>query len=90
MSTELERIDSIINGFDFAKDKDRVFTYIEFVKMFGFEHNPDTFISHYKEYVTRWANVKNEEITLSDEEFVLTKLIEILKSITLDYSSYEE
>lgn len=90
MSTGLEEIESIINGYNFAKDKDRVFTYIEFVKMFGFEHNSDTFITHYKDYVTQWANVKNEEITLSDEEFVLTKLIEILKSITLDYSSYEE
>ena len=90
MSTELSKIDSIINGFDFAKDKDKVFTYIEFVKMFGFEHNSDTFINFYKEYVTQWAAVKKEEITLSDEEFVLTKMIEILKSITLDYSSYEE
>lgn len=90
MIIELEKIESIINGYDFAKDKDRVFTYIEFVKMFGFEHNSDTFITFYKEYVTKWANVKNEEIILSDEEFVLTKMIEILKSITLDYSSYEE
>jgi hypothetical protein len=90
MSTELEKIDSIINGFNFAKDKDRVFTYIEFVKMFGFEHSSETFITFYKEYVTRWANTKNEELTLSIDDFVLTKLIEILKSITLDYSSYEE
>jgi hypothetical protein len=90
MSTGLEKIDSIINGFDFAKDKDKVFTYIEFVKMFGFEHNSETFITSYKDYVTQWAAIKKEEITLSDEEFVLTKMIEILKSITLDYSSYEE
>lgn len=90
MSTGLEKIDSIINGFDFAKDKDKVFTYIEFVKMFGFEHNSETFITFYKDYVTQWAAIKKEEITLSDEDFVLTKMIEILKSITLDYSSYEE
>ena len=90
MSTGLEKIDSIINGFDFAKDKDKVFTYIEFVKMFGFEHNSETFITFYKEYVTQWVAIKKEEITLSDEDFVLTKMIEILKSITLDYSSYEE
>jgi hypothetical protein len=90
MSTGLEKIDSIINGFDFAKDKDKVFTYIEFVKMFGFEHNSETFITFYKDYVTQWAAIKKAEITLSDEEFVLTKMIEILKSITLDYSSYEE
>lgn len=86
----LDKIESIINGYDFAKDKERVFTYIEFVKMFGYENNTDKFITIYKEYVTRWANTKNEEITLSDEDFVMGKMIEILKSITLDYSSYEE
>lgn len=86
----LDKIESIINGYDFAKDKERVFTYIEFVKMFGYENNTDNFITIYKEYVTRWANTKNEEITLSDEDFVMGKMIEILKSITLDYSSYEE
>lgn len=90
MITALDNIESIINGYDFAKDKDRVFTYIEFVKMFGFEHNSETFITFYKEYVTRWASIKKQEITLSDEDFVLSKMIEILKSITLDYSSYEE
>lgn len=86
----LDKIESIINGYDFAKDKERVFTYIEFVKMFGYENNTDNFITIYKEYVTRWANTKNEEIILSDEDFVMGKMIEILKSITLDYSSYEE
>ena len=58
MITALDKIESIINGYDFAKDKDRVFTYIEFVKMFGFEHNSETFITFYKEYVTRWASIK--------------------------------
>ena len=90
MNPQLEQILSIINGYNNAKDKDRVFTYIEFVKMFGFENNPNTFITHYKNYVTSWANIKKDTIVLSDEEFVCSKLIEILKSITLDYSSYEE
>lgn len=90
MNPELDQIFSIINGHSFAKDKNRVFTYIEFVKMFGFDNNPDTFINQYKEYVTRWASIKKNEIEISDTEFVFSKLVEILKSITLDYSSYEE
>lgn len=90
MNPHLDEIFSIINGHAFAKDKDRVFTYIEFVKMFGYENNPNVFIGYYKEYVIRWAAIKHEEITVTDDEFVFSKLIEILKSITLDYSSYEE
>lgn len=90
MNPQLNEINSIINGNTYAKDKDRVFTYIEFVKMFGYDNNPNIFITYYKEYVTRWASLKRNEISISDEDFIYSKLIDILKSITLDYSSYEE
>ena len=46
MNPVLADIKSIINGHDFAKDRDRVFTYIEFVKMFGYENDTNTFITH--------------------------------------------
>jgi hypothetical protein len=90
MNPTLDEIHSIINGDTKAQDKDRVFTYIEFVKMFGYDNNSNIFINYYKEYVTKWAAVKKSEIELDDKEFVFSKLVEILKSITLDYSSYEE
>ena len=90
MNPQLDEIYSIINGNRQAKDKDRVFTYIEFVKMFGYDNDPNVFISFYKEYVTRWAAIKQDSISVTDDEFIFSKLVEILKSITLDYSSYEE
>ena len=90
MNPTLEDIESIINGYDFAKDKNRVFTYIEFVKMFGFNNDVNVFINQYKTYVYKWANIKKEYITVSDDDFVIGKMVETLKSITLDYSSYEE
>lgn len=90
MNSALEDLPSIINGLSFAKDRERVFTYIEFVKMFGYENDPNVFINYYKDYVTKWAEIKNSEITVSDEDFIFSKMVEILKSITLDYSSYEE
>lgn len=90
MNPVLADIKSIINGFSKAKDKERVFTYIEFVKMFGYDNDTNIFISAYKDYVTQWANVKKDSITLSDNDFVMSKMVEVLKSITLDYSSYEE
>ena len=90
MNPVLVDIQSIINGYSNAKDKDRVFTYIEFVKMFGYDNDTNIFISAYKDYVTQWTSVKKDSITLSDEDFVMSKMVEVLKSITLDYSSYEE
>ena len=90
MKSTLDDFVSIINGHVFANDKDRVFTYIEFVKQSGYENDPNVFINQYKDYLCKWANIKNSETKVSDEDFVANKLIEILKSITLDYSSYEE
>lgn len=90
MNPILDEINSIINGKLNAKDKERVFTYIEFVKMFGYENDVNTFITDYKDYVTKWANIKKESIQISDGDFIMSKMIDILKSITLDYSSYEE
>jgi hypothetical protein len=87
--TSLDSIVSIINGYLYAKDTDRVFTYIEFIKMFGYENDTNTFITIYKDYVTRWAAIKKQSINISDDDFVMTKMVDILKSITLDYSSYE-
>lgn len=90
MNPSLDEIVSIINGYTDAADNQRVFTYIEFVKLFGYENDVNVFITFYKDYVTRWANAKKASINVSDDEFVFSKMVDILKSITLDYSSYEE
>lgn len=90
MNPELSDIKSIINNYPTAKDKDNVFTYIEFVKLFGYENDVNTFLTSYKDYLTKWANVKKQSITLDDSAFVFSKLVDTLKAITLDYSSYEE
>ena len=37
-----------------------------------------------------WNNKKSSQIKQTDEDFVMNKMVDILKSITLDYSSYEE
>lgn len=58
--------------------------------MFGYDNDANVFINQYKTYVNRWSNVKKETINVSDDDFVMGKMVEILKSITLDYSSYEE
>lgn len=90
MNPDLSDIKSIINGWKNAKDNERVFTYIEFTKMFGYDNDVQTFITSYKDYVTKWASVKKASITLDDDDFILSKMVDILKAITLDYASYEQ
>ena len=89
MNPLLQEIDSIINGNANAKDSERVFTFIEFVKQFGYDNDPNVFVTAYQNYVTQWGDVKKGNIEISDD-FVETKMIDVLKSITLDYSTYEE
>lgn len=87
----LDKINSIINGNRNALDKDKAFTFIEFIKCFGFDNNPDSFFVLYKEYLNKWADVKAvTEISKTKDEYVREKIIDTLKSITLNYCSYEE
>ena len=85
MNPELKDIKSIINNSPYAKDKERVFTYIEFVKMFGFQNDANTFITHYKEYLTQWAAIKKQSITLDDGVFVFSKFISSITSTITFY-----
>lgn len=90
INPDLSDIKSIINGWNNAKDNERVFTYIEFIKLFGYDNDINIFITSYKDYVTKWAKIKKASISVSDQDFVLSKLVDTLKAITLDYSSYEQ
>jgi hypothetical protein len=35
--------------------------------MFGYDNDPNIFINYYKEYVTRWSEVKHANISVTDE-----------------------
>lgn len=87
---DLDLINSVINGRTSAPDVSRAFTFIEFIKQFGGENTDTAFVTLYKDYLTRWASAKNTNIEITEKEFVRQKMIDILKSITLTYSSYEE
>lgn len=85
----LENLTSVINDSVNALDKTRAFTFIEFIKVSGAENNDESFVSLYKEYLTRWAE-KQDFREKDKKDFVKERLVEILKTITLTYSSYEE
>lgn len=86
----LDTLNSVINGYPYAKDRDRAFTFIEFIKEFGGDNTDAEFLTSYKDYLNLWMNRKSGEITLTKDEFVRQKMIDILKTITVNYASYEE
>lgn len=90
MAVLLKNLYSIINGKADAKDAARSFTFIEFIKEFGYNNSSSSFLNDYKSYLSLWANVKKNDTILDDKEFVKESLIDTLKSIALNYSSYEE
>lgn len=90
MTVSLTNLYSLINGYDDAKDRNRVFTFIEFIKEFGLDNSSDILLSLYREYLTTWATIKKRNDFLDDKEYVKEALTDTLKSITLSYSSYEE
>lgn len=90
MAVLLKNLYSIINGKLDAKDAERSFTFIEFIKEFGYDNTPSSFLSDYKSYLSLWANATYDNHALSDKEFIRRSLTDTLKSIVLTYSSYEE
>jgi hypothetical protein len=90
MSAQLTSLRSIINNSLNAKDNTRCFTFIEFIKEFGYENTPSSFLNDYKLYLSLWAAKSNENLHSNDKAFVQENLLSTLKSIVLTYSSYEE
>ena len=90
MNISLTNLYSFINGYNNAKDKDRAFTFIEFIKEFGFDNSVDIALSTYRDYLTQWALIKKRTDKLDDKEYVRETLTDTLKSLVLTYSSYEE
>lgn len=90
MTNSLTNLYSIINGYDDAKDCDRVLTFIEFIKEYGYDNSSDIILTLYRSYLIQWANTKKRKDYLDDNEYVKDALTDTLKTITLSYSSYEE
>lgn len=84
----LSSLNSVVNRSRSAPDTTRAYTYIEFVKSLGGDSR-DAF-EDYKEYLTRWARTRKGTDEQSNSEFVSEQMVEVLKSIALSYSSYEE
>lgn len=90
MAILLKNLYSIINNKKDAKDYQRAFTFIEFIKEYGYDNSTSSFLTDYKEYLTLWSNAKKDSNSLNDKELIQQSLVDTLKTIILTYSSYEE
>jgi hypothetical protein len=90
----LDDINSIINLDSIpteVKDPVDPYTYIEFISRLEYENSSEVFLDYYKEYLTRWAAAKNKQgEVLTAKDLVQSQTIELLKTITTDYTTYEE
>lgn len=86
----LDSLNSVINSYPNAKDRFRAFTFIEFIKEFGGDNTDAEFLSSYKDYLNQWTEIQTVDVNVSKEEYVKAKMLDILRSITITYASYEE
>lgn len=86
----LNDIRSIVNDYSNAPDASRAFTFIEFIKAWGFNNDSNTFITLYRDYLTAWAEKNSNNLEVTQSDFVRERMTNILRNITLTYSSYEE
>lgn len=86
----LNDIQSVVNDYPNAQDSTRAFTFIEFIKAWGFNNDSNTFITLYRDYLTAWADKNSNKIELTQSDFVRERMSNILRNITLTYCSYEE
>lgn len=86
----LNDIHSIVNNYEDAQDFSRAFTFIEFIKAWGFNNDSNTFITLYRDYLTAWAEKNSNNLEVTQSDFVRERMTNILRNITLTYSSYEE
>lgn len=71
------------------KDNNAPFSFTDFLKYTNNLYTPTIYNELYIDYIKRWYNTKNE-ISVSEEEFVQKQYIELLKEITLTYTSEDE
>jgi hypothetical protein len=71
------------------KDLNTPFSFTDFLKYTNNLYTPTIYNELYIDYIKRWYNTKNE-ITVTEDEFIQKQYIELLKEITLTYTSDDE
>lgn len=70
-------------------DNSAPFTFIEFLQYTNNVYTPNIYDRFYQEYLKNWYNTQNE-ISVTESEFIATQYIDLLKQLTLTYSTKDE
>lgn len=74
-----------------VKDSIQPYTFIEFSTRASANTDVNNILSLYKEYLAEWANIKNKNQQVIDSKILLKEqIIDLLKIITISYSTPEE
>lgn len=65
------------------------YSFLEFLKNTSNNYTPKVYNEFYIEYLKRWGNVKND-IIITDQQIISSQYTDLLKDITLNYSTLEE
>lgn len=65
------------------------YSFLEFLKNTSNNYTPKVYNEFYIEYLKRWNDVKND-IIITDQEIITTQYVDLLRDITLNYSTLEE
>ena len=83
MAVLLKHIYSIINNKRDAKDNERAFTFIEFIKEFGYDNSTSSFINDYKTYLLEYGFTMKSDLDDKDIVFEMDeKRIEISQVVS--------
>lgn len=90
----VDNLNSIINTDSLARevtDNIRPYTYVEYITKADLLNSSDNYLKLYKEYLYQWAKAHNNDGSLaSTKKFVYQKITELLKTIAISYTTYEE
>ena len=70
-------------------DNGAPFTFIEFLKYTDNTYTPNVYDKFYQEYLKSWYATQNKT-TVTESDFIATQYIDLLKQLTLTYTTKEE
>ena len=84
-------LNTIVNDDITVYDENKPYSFIEFAQFYTFNVKTSSIIQEYNEYIQQWYIVKNNQIsdTIINSQ-IQKQYIQLLKEITLNYTSVEE
>ena len=87
----LNSITNTVGSIGASEDAIKPFTFIEFITKTDSPNNESIFLTEYKEYLTQWANIKNNTTEIiHTKDLIREQVISLLKTLTVSFTNQEE